>query len=469
MFRRVLNFFLKIDHQEQHGVRGRAEQDKAGVGRSGMVTATLILGLVAASAFAYYERGRGNFSRIQRHIAPAAAAPAALPPMPGGMPAVVLSRSQMIGEAAPQFLSATLLPGRGMNVLQITAYVPGKGEISLLASPSVEDAARLMTDAGDDHNGALSLRLGGAPTVPWAGAIFASAGGPAGGPANGPGGEISAMWQGRSLHLPVTSGGPDENPAAVGGLLLDRKTDSSDSTAMPDGSATTMTFHAGDFGGHWPSATDVSVSVLLSGRVVEMTISARNVGTVPEPMGIGWQPRFALQGERKDVLLKIPGSKREEQQERGSHMPTGKLVSVEGTPYDLRNRGGGQLPAGNFEATYTDLGTSFLDDGPIVEMTDAASSYGLRIKVLSSKIHAIHVVAPADGKYVEIAPQFNLDDPFGREWGKDVDTGMKVLEPGQAAEWKIRLELFDPGAQGKAESITSTMPKLPSRMSPPMP
>lgn len=464
MFRRVLNFFLKIDNRDQDATRGEAGRE-AGLGtrlgRSGMVTSTLILALVAASGLAYYERGRGNLSRIQRKIEPTAAAPAALPPMPGGMPAVVLSRSQMIGEAAPQFLSATLLPGRGLNVLQITAYVPGKGEISLLASPTVAEAAQRMTDSGEDRNGALSLSMGGAPMVPWAGSIY--------GGMNGPDGTVDAMWQGRSLQLPASSAGADRMPVARGGLLLDRKTDSSDSTAMPDGSATTMTLHAGDFGGHWPSATDVSVSVLLSGRVVELTISARNVGTVPEPMGIGWQPHFALQGERKDVLLKIPASKREELEERGAHMTTGRLIPVEGTPYDLRNRVGTRLSAGDFEATYTDLGTNFLDDGPIVEMTDRTSSYGLRMKVLSSRIHAIHVAAPADGKYIEIAPQFNLDDPFGREWGKDVDTGMKVLEPGQAVEWKVRLELFDPGAQGKAESMTETMPKLPSRKAPPLP
>jgi hypothetical protein len=40
----------------------------------------------------------------------------------------------------PEFLSVTLLPGRGMNVLQITAYIPGKGEVNLLASPSIEGA-----------------------------------------------------------------------------------------------------------------------------------------------------------------------------------------------------------------------------------------------------------------------------------------------------------------------------------------
>ncbi len=462
MFRRILDFILRIDHRDTNDPRDGMADENASLGatvsRSGMVTSTLIVMLVAVSVFAYFERGRGNLKRIQRHIE-APSAPVAAPPMPGGMAAVVLSRSQMIGEGAPQFLSATLLPGRGVNMLQITAYLPGRGVINLLDSPTPEAAAKLMTGSGEDRNGALSLTMGGAPMVPWAGAIDGTSVGAD---------TIATTWQGRTLHLPVASANEAGGAQAIGGLLLDQKAIASDSTAMPDGSATTMTFHAGDFGGHWPSATDVTVSTVLSGRAVELTISAKNVGTEAEPMGIGWQPRFALHGQRQNILLKVPGSSLVEEQ-KGSHLPTGRLVAVESTPYDLRNRNGAHLPANGLDATYTNLVTGFLDDGPVIEMTDAASSYGLRIKLLSTTIHAIHVAAPAGGRYVEIAPEFNLDDPFGREWGKDVDTGMKVLEPGQAAEWKIRMELFDPGAQTKSDSLMDTMPHLPGGRSPAIP
>jgi hypothetical protein len=43
---------------------------------------------------------------------------------------------------------------------------------------------------------------------------------------------------------------------------------------------------------------------------------------------------------------------------------------------------------------------------------------------------------------VSIDPQTNYDDPFGREWPKDEDTGMAVLDPGKSVQWKIRLEIF---------------------------
>ena len=61
---------------------------------------------------------------------------------------------------------------------------------------------------------------------------------------------------------------------------------------------------------------------------------------------------------------------------------------------------------------------------------------------MSPTIKAMRVMAPANGDYVSIEPQFNYPDPLGREWGRDTDTGMVVLQPGQSTQWKVRLELF---------------------------
>jgi hypothetical protein len=54
----------------------------------------------------------------------------------------------------------------------------------------------------------------------------------------------------------------------------------------------------------------------------------------------------------------------------------------------------------------------------------------------------MRVVAPADGDFVSIDPQYNNDDPLGREWDKDGDAGMVVLQPGQTTQWKVRLEIY---------------------------
>jgi hypothetical protein len=61
---------------------------------------------------------------------------------------------------------------------------------------------------------------------------------------------------------------------------------------------------------------------------------------------------------------------------------------------------------------------------------------------MSSSIKEIRVEAPADQSTVLIDPQFNYDDPFGKEWPSNEDTGMVILQPGQSAQWRVRLEIL---------------------------
>ncbi len=93
--------------------------------------------------------------------------PDTIVPQPGGQEAAVLMRTRPAGDSTPEFLSATILPGRGMNVLQITAYLPGKGEVNLMklrrrskARQKRDDRARGADDAHPD--GQASLAMGGA-------------------------------------------------------------------------------------------------------------------------------------------------------------------------------------------------------------------------------------------------------------------------------------------------------------------
>src|SRR5438270_8850490 len=88
----------------------------------------------------------------------------------GGEPVVVLKRPQSTDQSKPQFLTATVIPGRGMAVLQITAYVPGKGEVEVFTAPSLGDAKDLL-DHKDDKFGNKIFSLGGAFLVPFANRI----------------------------------------------------------------------------------------------------------------------------------------------------------------------------------------------------------------------------------------------------------------------------------------------------------
>ena len=63
----------------------------------------------------------------------------------------------------------------------------------------------------------------------------------------------------------------------------------------------------------------------------------------------------------------------------------------------------------------------------------------------SPQISAIQTYAPPDRAFVVIEPQFNWANPYGGEWGSGRDTGMALLQPGEAVEYCVRLKLFTPG------------------------
>ena len=414
MKQRMASWFNRVWHQ--------------GLMRSGMVTGLVVILMAIGLGLAYVEHGRGNFHKLKQKIA--TERQEAPVPHPGGREAIVVMRSQQTGSSVPQFLSATILPGRGMNILQISAYIPGKGLVDLLVSPSVADADVAMSGAGEDAGGQQSLAMGAAFEVPWAGTLSATQ---AQSESHG-----TAMWHGRTINLPQI-----DNGVARGGLILASPASSSDKTALPDGGQVEGEFHVQDFGAHWPSKTDVKITVLLSSRSIEMTVTARNVGEVAEPVGIGWHPRFAIPAEsRKLMRLRIPAERRVEMRDRDLGVPTGSLLPVAGTPYDFSADGGAELGSINLDDCFVGLKQDLLESGPIAELSDPASGYGLRLTVLSDTIKALHVVASATRDYVTIDPQFNYPDPLGREWKSDAETGMVVLQPGETTQWKVRLELF---------------------------
>ena len=96
---------------------------------------------------------------------PADAQPAQI----NGQPIVVLKRAASSQGARPEFLSATVLPGRGMNLLQITANLPGKGTIEVLATPSLDEVAKALD--GDAFGNKSFSTFGGAYLVPYANRI----------------------------------------------------------------------------------------------------------------------------------------------------------------------------------------------------------------------------------------------------------------------------------------------------------
>lgn len=375
----------------------------------------------------------------QSQPAPQATQPAPIPQI-GGQPVVKLTRPATSNGQQMEFLSVTVLPGRGMNVFQITANVPGKGEIPILASPTLEEAASKLNGGPDDQYGNQSFLIGGgAFLVPYPNRII--------GPLSPDGKTITTKWHGKTIVLPANwhnSADPTRDKHAMHGLIMASQTQDVQTQSIPDGQTLTGVIHAGDFGGHWLSQTDLSFTIALTGPAVDATIVAKNVGKEDEPMALGWHPYFAVPGgDRKQAMLHVPATQVAAINNYQDVFPSGDLMPVKGTKYDFTAPGGKAL-----DDIYLDDNWSKLQrtDGAVdVTFADPASNYGVHILGLSPEIRTIQVYAPTDPtkQYAAIEEQFNFADPFGKEWGT-MNTGMVTLKPGASVTWHVRLALFQP-------------------------
>jgi galactose mutarotase-like enzyme len=291
----------------------------------------------------------------------------------GDQQVVELKRKSSPNPSKPEFTSVTILPGRGMNVFQITANLPGKGEIHVLASPSLEEASHVLSGGPDDVHGVKSFSFGGAFLIPYPNRIRGKL---------SPDGEtLTTEWHGKTLTLPADWKGkkPHAELHAIHGLILDRKTDSLQFRSSPDGETVTGVIHAGDFGGYWLSKTDLTICIALTGKSVEATITAKNVGSEAEPMSIGWHPYFAIpSGDRAQARLHIPASKIAEVNNYDDVFATGNLLPVSGTKYDFSSPAGRPLDEIYMDDNFSDL--SRTGEAIVVNLTDPASDYGIHIE-----------------------------------------------------------------------------------------
>jgi aldose 1-epimerase len=356
-------------------------------------------------------------------------------PEVNGMKAVTLSRKPTPGATKPEFTSVTLLPGRALELQQITAFFPGKGEVDVLASPSLEESAKMLNDQ-DTPNGDLGYRLGAAFLFPYPNRIR--------GKLSDDGKTLTTEWKGHTITLPANNIGtkPGAERHAMHGLILKAKVEDLKVTHAAAGSTVSGVIHGGNFDGHWLSKTDLVITVSLTADSVDASIVAHNVGGEAEPVAIAWHPYFNLpSGDRTQARLHVPASEMAQVDNYDNVFPTGKILPVAGTPYDF------QAPEGKA------LGSQFLDDNfshldskggaVVVTITDPAAHYGVHIEGLTPNISTLQVYAPPAKNFIAVEHQFNFADPFGKEWGK-MDTKMVTLAPGKSITWHVRLKVFVP-------------------------
>jgi aldose 1-epimerase len=363
----------------------------------------------------------------------------------GGEPAVILERPRLQNSRTPQFLSLQVLPGRGMNLFQIRAFVPGKGEINLISSPSLEEAAQRLAGGAHDSYGNESFKLGGAILVPYANRIR--------GKLSADGKTLETEIAGKAVTLPANWSGknPGAEKHAIHGTILDRKFEDVRVTNNADESHVEGTLHAGNFGGHWFSSADVKVRTLVCDTRVEMEVTVKNVGQEALPVGVGWHPYFAIpSGDRQQARLHVPAAGRVLVNNYDDVFPTGKIVPTSGTTYDFTAPGGAPLGTQFLDESFIDLQRQADGSSVVTEVIDPASDYGLRVVAASKQVRAIQTYSPPDKSFVAIEPQFNLADPYGKQWG-ETNTGMVNLHPGDSVAYPVRLELFQPSQSGRSK------------------
>ena len=404
---------------------------------SGYFTPLLIALLCAILLGISWERGRGNFHRLTTAVLSSTPEPTHVTG-PGGEDVIRLTRAPSAVGGEPEFLNALFLPGRGMNLLQLVARIPGHGEVPLLMAPPLEEAGRMLTGSGPDANGSLSATMGGAFLVPWSGHLV--------GKPSSAAGTLQTLWLGQHLTFPAASAG---SSLSTLGLLLDRGADSTHNDSVLDGQSVEAIFHPGTFSGNWPSTGAVHVLAELSGRNLDLTVTVQNTGTTPMPVGVGWLPFFTLGSQdRAHATLTLPSASRLETN-RSTGIPTGRLLPVGGTNLDFIRTRGTELGHTAIDDTFVHLSTTPLSSSPVAEIRDTAWGYGIRVVPLSANIKALRVIAPADKPWVAIGPYTNFDDALGSEWDTSEGSGISTLQPGDSLQWKVRVEIFTFRAGGQ--------------------
>jgi aldose 1-epimerase len=351
-------------------------------------------------------------------------------PQVGGLPPITMHRKPTGQSAQPEFLSIQLLPGRGLNVFQITGSIPGKGETNLLKSPPVAVAAQQLTGEGEDAYGNLNHSFGGAFLIPFSSRLS--------GELSADKKTVTATWHGKSIALPNDFLGH----YAVHGLLNQLKAEDLHVIETADGQTLTAIIHAGNFDGHWLSKTDLLFRIELKAESVDITVTAVNVGQEPEPMAIGWHPYLAIpSGDRSQARVHIPASM-VTRIDKIDGRPTGDLDPVKGTTNDFELPAGALLPPG--QSLSVNLSHIQRTDGQVdAWLADPKANYAIRVRGISPQVNTIHLYSPKDNTFAAIEEQFNYMDALGPQW-HGMDTGMVTLNPSQSTTWHIRLELFTP-------------------------
>jgi aldose 1-epimerase len=186
---------------------------------------------------------------------------------------------------------------------------------------------------------------------------------------------------------------------------------------------------------HFPLEHRLSLTFTLTRAGLAIGYAVENRGKGPLPFGFGLHPWFRVPGDRAAVFLKIPAAQRMEAVDK---LPTGKLIPVQRTSFDLRRP--------------TPLAGLDLDDVYFGVTPGAAPSFEWRDRDVRVSLGAsrqfTHVVVftPPERPTFCIENQTSSTDAHNlHARGLDREAHLIVVEPGKTArgsvDWKITRKL----------------------------
>ncbi|WP_419803957.1 hypothetical protein [Terriglobus sp.] len=309
--------------------RGRAYNSGGGgrrsgaFSRSGWATAIVIALVLLTFGLLWHAHQRAKFHQLTTPIIPQTTSA----PMPGGQEAILLSRVTLVNDSEPEFVSATVLPGVGMQLLQATVAVPDQPAQDLLASVSLSDAARMSP-----------VSISSAP-----------------------------------FHLRVSNHHVQEGKGNADDLIGFAPASNPQNQTLVDGGQASGTFQ----GTAARAGVSATIEVTLSGRQIDLITRATNNSQENRFVSFEWCPRFAApDGNLNRLLLSVP---------------SGSKIGADGESEaaGIASEHGQAIGDHPLDVHLTHLGHESLSDGTYVRLQNG-ERFSLRVIGLGDTLRSVH-------------------------------------------------------------------------------
>lgn len=182
----------------------------------------------------------------------------------------------------------------------------------------------------------------------------------------------------------------------------------------------------------FPLAHKITVTYTVNKDGLRIAYAVENRSDARLPYAFGLHPWFHVPGERKNVFVQVPAQKRMEAMDR---LPSGKLIPVVGTSYDLRKPT--SIETLNLDDAYVGLTPASV---PVIEWRDI----GVRMS-LAASVEFTHIVVftPPDKPVFCVENQTSSTDAHNLHGqGLKKESHLQVLAKGKTGrgtiDWKLK-------------------------------